>query len=86
MYYCPECDETYEEPGNWNAKTKKFLCGHCLSNLVVLQEVADTTENVMTTHRESPPAGKKYTAIIVHGAPSKFLDRKEKEHVTDLYL
>lgn len=47
MYYCPECDETYEEPGNWNAKTKKFLCGHCLSNLVVLQEVADTTENVM---------------------------------------
>lgn len=40
----------------------------------------------MTVHRESPPAGKKYTAIIVRGATSKFLDRKEKDGVTDLYL
>ncbi len=41
----------------------------------------------MTTHREPPPVnGKKYTAIIVHGAPSRFVERKEIEGVTDLYL
>lgn len=41
----------------------------------------------MTTHREPPPVnGKKYATIIVHGAPSRFVERKEIEGVTDLYL
>lgn len=41
----------------------------------------------MTTHREPPPVnGKKYAAIIVQGVMSEFLDRKEKDGVTDLYL
>jgi len=41
----------------------------------------------MNVHREPPPVnGKKYAVIIVHGAPSRFVERKEIEGVTDLYL
>jgi len=40
----------------------------------------------MTVHREPPPAGKKWAAVIVHGTASRFIERKEKEGVTDLYL
>jgi len=38
MYYCPECDETFTEPGNWNANTKRFLCVRCFTPLRDLLE------------------------------------------------
>lgn len=33
MWYCKQCNENHNEPGTWNANTKKFLCANCLSPL-----------------------------------------------------
>lgn len=33
MWHCKTCNENFDEPGTWNANTKKFLCPNCLSPL-----------------------------------------------------